>query len=240
MGNAIRNANSPQEVLNQLPPITKVWFVGAVIMTAAVSFGLASPQSIAFLWPYIWHKFEIWRFLTTFLFVGKFSLGFLFQIMMLVNFSWGYEVAPFRTDGGPGDGTSADYMFAMLFCGAIDWVLAYLLDMPFLAQLMLYSITYLWSRKHPNEVVTLMFGIRCTGLYLPWYLMAFSICLGNSIAPHILAVLVGHVFYYITQIKPMLRCPQFLHDVFDTGVVNNPDAAGGDNRGAFRGQGYRL
>ena len=241
MGNAIRNANSPQEVLDQLPTITKVWFVGSVIMTAAVSFGLVHPQSIAFVWPYIWNKFEIWRFLTCFLFLGKFSLGFLFQIMMLVNFSWGYETAPFRTDGGHGDGTSADYAFALIFLASIHLVIGYLIQAPLLGQFMLYSITYIWSRKHPNEVVSLMFGIKCTGLYLPWYFMAFSICLGNSIAPHLIAVFVGHIFYYVTQIKPMLNCPQFLHDIFDDGVVNNPaDQAGAANRGAFRGQGHRL
>ena len=170
MGNIIRGANSPQEVLERMPTITKVWFCSAVIMTCAVSFGLVHPKSIAFLWEFIWYKFEIWRFLTPFMFLGKFSLGFLFQIMMLVNFSLGYEVAPFRTDGGHGDGTSADYAFALLFCGVLDWGIAYLVGLPFLAQLMTYSVMYIWSRKHPNEVVSLMFGIKSvsyTHLTLP-------------------------------------------------------------------------
>jgi len=238
MGNALRTANSPQEVLDQLPTITKVWFLSALIMTAAVSFGLVDPRLIIFSWDAIWNRFEIWRLLTPFLFFGKFSLGFLFQIMMLVNFSWGYEMAPFRTDGGHGDGTNADYAAALMFCTVIDWVVAWFTGAPILAQFLLYSITYIWSRKHPNDVVSLMFGIKCTGLYLPWYFMGFGIVLGQSIVPHLIAVVVGHIYYYVTQIKPMLSCPQFLHDVFDDGVVNDPTNAA--QRGAFRGQGHRF
>lgn len=240
MGNALRNANSPQEVLEQLPTITKVWFCAALIMTAAVSFNLVLPVQIAYLWPYIWHKFEIWRFLTCFTFLGKFSLGFLFQVMMLVNFSWGYETKPFRVDGGHREGTSADYAFTLLFCAALHLVIAYLINVPFLAQFLLYSITYIWSRKNPDEVVTLMFGIRCTGLYLPWYFMAFGVCLGHSLTSHLIGVFVGHIFYYVTQIKPMLNCPQFLHDIFDDGVVNDPQNAMGERQGHFRGNGHRL
>lgn len=239
MGNALRNANSPQEVLEQLPSITKVWFIACFLMTAAVSFNVLAWQQIAYDWPSIWHKFEIWRFLTGFMFLGKFSLGFLFQIMMLVNFSWGYETNPFRTDGGRGAGTSADYAATLIFCGVLDLVVGYLLGEVFLARHLLYSLTYIWSRKNPDEVVSLMFGIKCTGLYLPWYFMAFSVCLGQGITPHLVGVVIGHIFYYITQIKPMLNCPQFLHDIFDDGVVNAPEHQQ-QARGAFQGEGRRL
>jgi hypothetical protein len=50
-----------------------------------------------------------------------------------------------------------------------------------------------------------MFGIKCTGLYLPWYLMGFSLLMGQSIVPHIIAVIVGHIFYYTSQVRACVR-----------------------------------
>ena len=74
---------SLEEQFNAIPKITRSYIVVAVLTTACVSFGLLSPMQLYLDFNLIWHKFQIWRFFTCFIFFGKFSMPFLFQVYIL-------------------------------------------------------------------------------------------------------------------------------------------------------------
>lgn len=234
MGNALQNISSPQDFFDQLPTITKWWLISAFVTAFLVSFQWIAFQQIVFFWPLIWEKFEVWRLLTTFLFFGKFSFGFLFKLMMLVSFTWGYETDPFptRMDTGNG-GRSGDFVF-MLFIGmVVFWVVGYFMNFMFLSDPLLNMIIYVWSKRHPDQNVSLLFGMSCRGLYLPYVLGLLNMVIGKDITANIAGGLVGHLYYFIIQVAPatygrcFLTCPQFLYNMMES-FDNQENYVGGN------------
>lgn len=223
MGNALANIESPEDFFNQLPTITKYWLISALVSAAVVSFGVVSYTQICFYWPLIWQKFEVWRLITNFSFFGKFSFGYLFKLMMLVSFSWGYESDPFptRTDAGAG-GRSGDFAFMILVGAVLLWIIAYFVGTLFLSDPLLHMVIYMWSKRHPDQNVTLLFGMKCRGLYLPFVLAGLSLVIGKDISPNVIGSLVGHLYYFIIQLAPatygkcFLTCPDFLYRLMES------------------------
>lgn len=223
MGNALANIDSPQDFFDKLPTFTKWWLISVFATTFAISFGFIPYVKIAYFWPFVWEKFELWRLVTAFTFFGKFSFGFLFKLMMLVSFCWGYEADPFPTSPAAGaGGRSGDFML-MILCGmAMFWVVGYFFQFLFLSNPLLYMIMYVWSKRHPDEQVTLLFGMKCRGLYLPFVLAILSMVIGQDITAHIAGAAVGHLYYFLIRIVPntygrsLLWCPQFLYTLMES------------------------
>lgn len=230
MGNALANINSPEDFFNQFTPVAKYWLIGALGSAACVSLGGVPPTDLMYYFPFIWEKFQIWRFLTTFLFFGKFSFGFIFKIMMLVSFCWGYERDPFPTNPENGTmGRSGDFVFMLLFGATILFVVGYFASIFFLSDPLLYMVMYLWSKRHPDETVSLLFGIKVRGLYLPFAIGALSLVMGNmaAVSGVIIGSLVGHVYYFATQLlhatygKAYINCPEWLYNLMDSNDHGN-------------------
>lgn len=80
-----------QAWFQSLPLVTRCWFGGALVTTCAANFGLISPMQLIYMWDNIWEKFEVWRFATPFLFIGKFDFNTLMALYMLQSFSQRYE-----------------------------------------------------------------------------------------------------------------------------------------------------
>ena len=74
---------SLEEQFNAIPKITRCYIVLAVATTACVSLGFLSPMQLYLDFGLIWNKFQIWRLFTCFIFFGKFSMSFLFQLYIL-------------------------------------------------------------------------------------------------------------------------------------------------------------
>jgi len=211
----VEGGGSPQEWFRDLPVVTKILFTSTLLSAALTTFSFISPVSLIFYWPSIYEKFEIWRFLTTFTFAGTFSFPFAMHLYMLYQNSIRYESNPFNTGAR---GTSADYLFMLLFCMAILCVLGYLFDFMLLSEPLLYVIMYAWSRKEP-EVQTNIFGFKFKALYLPWVYVAIRILMGNSIVGPLLGIGSGHLYYFLVDVLPashgweVLRTPTFCVDI---------------------------
>ena len=107
----IDDTGGPQAWFQSLPLVTRYWFGAALITTCAGNFGFVSPMKLIYIWDNVWDNFEIWRFLTPFLFVGKFDFNTLMALYMLQSFSQRYETEPYNTGAGGG---TADYVFAIM------------------------------------------------------------------------------------------------------------------------------
>lgn len=230
MGNALANINSPEDFFNQLPTITKYWLIAALGSAACITFGIIPAQDMMYYWPYIWEKFQVWRFVTGFMFFGKFSFGFIFKLMMLVSFCWGYERDPFPTNPENGNmGRSGDFVFMLLIGAVILFVVGHFASMFFLSDPLLFMVMYVWSKRHPDETVSLLFGIKVKGIYLPYALMALSLVIGNldAVTGNIIGSLVGHLYYFATQLvyntygKAYLNCPEFLYTLMESNDNDN-------------------
>lgn len=75
--------SSPGEWYQSLPPVCKVWGTACVLTTIGVQLSVIDPRSIYLDYPFVFKKFQIWRLLTNFCFLGGFSFPFVIRIMMM-------------------------------------------------------------------------------------------------------------------------------------------------------------
>ena len=66
----IGDVQGPDAWFRDLPVVTRYWFGSALFVTLAVNFGIISGHLIPFIWENVKTKFELWRVLSSFLYVG--------------------------------------------------------------------------------------------------------------------------------------------------------------------------
>lgn len=237
----MNDLNGPEQWFRSLPIVTRTWFATCLILTCAGNFGMISIMSLVYNWNLITTKFEIWRFITCFGFVGKFDLSTVFGLYMLVQFSKQYENGPYNLGGGGG---TADYAFALLF-GMVMMLLSY----PFIASSvapifvrnLTFYVLYIWSKRYPDLDANI-WGFPIKALWLPFAYLALTVLLGNPFWDVVHGIAVGHLFYYLVDVVPLvygkevLHTPRFLIDYFGTGhYVPTPTAPPQQqaNRGGF-------
>eukprot|EP00455_Lapot_gusevi_P008630 TRINITY_DN1378_c0_g1_i10.p1 TRINITY_DN1378_c0_g1~~TRINITY_DN1378_c0_g1_i10.p1 ORF type:complete len:222 (-),score=34.22 TRINITY_DN1378_c0_g1_i10:116-781(-) len=200
-----------------IPPITRAYMTGALLTTAACAFDLISPFSLYFSWDLMISKGQVWRLITNFFFFGaNFSLDFIFHMFFLVRYSRSLEEGSFR-------GRTADF-FWMLFLGAVVMsLLAPVLKLNFLGPSLTFMMVYVWGRRNPYARMNLLGVFNFTAPYLPWVLLSFSFMLGSSGVVDVLGIMVGHLYYYLEDVYPLmipshfrfLKTPRFVKILFN-------------------------
>lgn len=209
-----------------LPIITKWWFGMALVLTLSGNLGFVSPMKLIFSLDEITSNFEVWRILSCFCYVGGFSLPTLVCLIMLVQFSNRYETSiPYNTGGGGG---TADYAFALVFCMITmlitgPLVSAYFVYLPTLyTDNMVYFVVYVWSKRNPTSQASI-WGFPFGAKFFPFYLLAFNLVIGDYIVPKLHGLVVGHLYYYLVDIVPLvygkdvLKTPRILIDWLGVG-----------------------
>jgi hypothetical protein len=188
-----------QSWFNDIPVVTKLLFVTTLISGAGTSFGWISAESQVLLWDRIFQKFQIWRLFTACIFSGGFSFPFAMHTYILYLNSRNYEANPYNTGAG---GTSADYLWMLLFSVTVLLGISYLFEMYVVSEALLFVIIYVWSRKEPNAQLS-MFGVKFKSVYLPWVYVAIRVIMGQSITQPILGIVVGHLYYFLVDVLPV-------------------------------------
>ena len=140
---------SPADWFNSLPPVSRSFGAACVLTTLLFSLGMVNPMTIFLSWELIVSKFHIWRLLTNFVFIGKFSFNFFIYVMMIARYTCVLEKTTFqnRTD---------DFVFMNLFGMVAMLALTALVPMaysPFLSGSLIFMHCYLWSRfNHTTQV----------------------------------------------------------------------------------------
>ena len=80
---ALAPAASPSDWYNSLPPVCKAWGTACFACTLFSQFGLVDLRNLYLDWALVSSKFHVWRLLTNFCFLGKFSFPFLMRMMMM-------------------------------------------------------------------------------------------------------------------------------------------------------------
>ncbi len=75
--------SDPAEWYRSLPPFTKGYFTASVATTLLSTLGVISPYYLYLDFDLVIGKFQLWRLLANFLFFGKFSMPFVFAIVLL-------------------------------------------------------------------------------------------------------------------------------------------------------------
>jgi Derlin-2/3 len=187
--------------------------------------------------------FQVWRILTCFCYAGSFEFNTLISMYLLVQFSKQYEKGgPFNTGAGGG---TADYFFALLFAmvtmvTTAPIVRKYLMPVSTLyTKNLVFFVLYIWSKKNPTAQANI-WGIPIPAIYMPFAYLGLSMFMGNPIHYMIHGIAVGHIYYFLVDVIPVvygkdiLHTPQFLIDFFGVGeyVEAPPENAAPPRRAA--------
>eukprot|EP00455_Lapot_gusevi_P008634 TRINITY_DN1378_c0_g1_i8.p1 TRINITY_DN1378_c0_g1~~TRINITY_DN1378_c0_g1_i8.p1 ORF type:complete len:122 (-),score=25.65 TRINITY_DN1378_c0_g1_i8:116-481(-) len=112
----------------------------------------------------------------------------------------------------------------MLFLGAVVMsLLAPVLKLNFLGPSLTFMMVYVWGRRNPYARMNLLGVFNFTAPYLPWVLLSFSFMLGSSGVVDVLGIMVGHLYYYLEDVYPLmipshfrfLKTPRFVKILFN-------------------------
>ncbi len=187
-----------EQLLKEIPPITRTYMIAAFATTTACSLELVSPYRLYYSSTLIFQKLELWRLATNFCFFGQnFTLDFLFHMFFLVRYSRALEENSFR-------GRTADFFYFLLFGATLMSLLAPLFSLQFLGSSLTFMMVYLWGRRNPAAQMNFLGIWPFTGPYLPWLLFSFSLVLGGNFKVDFLGIIVGHLYYFLEDVYPRL------------------------------------
>lgn len=180
-----------------------------------VTLDLVSPLKLNLNIAFMKRRHEWWRIVTNFFFFEELGLHFLFNMHFIYLYFSRLEEEHFHR-------SSADFLFMNLFGALLLLLLApFLPFMHFLSFPLVFMGLYVWSRKNPHVQLAFWGLFTFSAPYLPWLLLTLSVLLGgfsNGLVD-LLGILVGHIYYYFTDIYPLLtghhvlRTPAFLRRV---------------------------
>eukprot|EP00884_Botryococcus_braunii_P000036 jgi/Botrbrau1/10032/Bobra.0012s0119.1 len=127
MANNVRQGfgNSPLDVYLSFPPVTRTLVTTFAATALVTSLGFVDGRLLLLSWPAIFSRyFQVWRLVTSFLFLGPFSLYWLITSLWTIQYGKAVEARGLRGD-------SAEYLFMLLFGGSSLLVVSLLLK-PFL------------------------------------------------------------------------------------------------------------
>lgn len=201
--NGVGNINDLMNWYNEIPVISRIYFTAAIGATTACFMDFISPLTLYYNYDLIVQKQQLWRIFSSFIFLGSFSLDFLFHLYFVVRYCRLLEEGPYR-------GRRADFIFMLLF-GAVCMLIVVAFSrtfskMKFLGHPFGLTLVYIWSRWPDNIHVRMsLLGIfQFTAPYLPWVILLFSLFLGNPVETDLLGIIVGHIFYYLDSIYPQV------------------------------------
>ncbi|KAM5362730.1 hypothetical protein ACJZ2D_012392 [Fusarium nematophilum] len=141
---------------------------------------------------------QYWRLLTTFLYFGPFSLDLLFHVYFLQRYARLLEESSGRSP--------AHFSWLLMYAMASLIALSPLVSMPFLGHPLSSTLVYIWSRRNPDTRLSFLGLLVFTAPYLPWVLMGFSLVLHGTVPKdEIMGVVIGHVWYFFTDVYPPLH-----------------------------------
>ncbi|KAL6291308.1 hypothetical protein ACE6H2_008818 [Prunus campanulata] len=237
--------STPAEYYRSLPPVSKTYGVACFMTAAALYLQLYNPWNIALDYGLVIKRFQVWRLITNFFFLGPFSFPFAFRLIIIARYGVGLERGPF-------DKRTADYVWMLVF-GAISLlvmaVVPYLLS-PFMGPSVVFMIVYVWSREFPNARINIYGLVSLKGFYLPWALLGLDLIFGDPLKPDILGMVAGHIYYFLTVLHPlaggkfMLKTPLWVHKLVafwgEGTQINSPVERNPHAGVAFQGRSFRL
>ncbi|KAI5070536.1 hypothetical protein GOP47_0014879 [Adiantum capillus-veneris] len=240
--------SSPADYYKSLPPVSKAYGTTCFLTTLGYQLGLINVYLLLMDYEKVLYKFQVWRLLTNFLFLGPFSINFGIRLLMIARYGVQLEQGTFQ-------GRTADFLWMMLFSMFTLLGIGLIippLRQPIMGPSLVFMLLYLWSREYASARINIMGLFTVQGFYLPWVMLLLNVIFGSPLVTDLMGIIVGHVYYFLTVLHPrnrgrnFLKTPLWVHKltlrllnvVPQVGVQAPPQPA---SRGtAFTGRSYRL
>jgi len=210
-------------IFNESPKITRLLILSSFAISILVWSGLINTLDIYLNFGLIIHKFEIWRLVTTFLYFGEFNLNLILHMYIFFRDSKILEKKIFH-------GSSADYLYFILFCMIFLLILSPFTKSLFLSTSLNFAMMYYWGRKSKTTNVEFMGVFTFRAPYLSIFYIIISFLLGYEYKQLIYGIIVGHVYFFGKDILPrikgikgvkLLETPRFIQSLCDILKLNN-------------------
>ena len=210
-------------IFNESPKITRLLILSSFAISILVWSGLINTLDIYLNFGLIIHKFEIWRLVTTFLYFGEFNLNLILHMYIFFRDSKILEKKIFH-------GSSADYLYFILFCKIFLLILSPFTKSLFLSSSLNFAMMYYWGRKSKTTNVEFMGVFTFRAPYLSIFYIIISFLLGYEYKQLIYGIIVGHVYFFGKDILPrikgikgvkLLETPRFIQSLCDILKLNN-------------------
>ena len=210
-------------LFNESPKITKILVLSSFGISVLVWSGLVNTLDIYLNFYLIFHKYEIWRILTTFLYFGEFNLNLILHMFIFFRDSKILERKIFQ-------GNSADYLYFILFCMIFLLLLSPITKTLFLSTSLNFAMMYYWGRKSKMTNVEFMGVFTFRAPYLSIFYLMISFLLGYEYKELIIGIIVGHVYFFLKEILPrikgvkgikLLETPKIVQKMCDVLQLNN-------------------
>lgn len=207
-----------QDKFNELPVNTRWLMLMMVVVTVGGNFGIF-PLGMMYFDPTLVMKFQIWRLVTNFFFLGKLGFSFLMHMMILHQHCVQLETNQFPR--------SADFLVMLLVCGGVLMLMGTIMvifdmgSIPFGGMGLVFSIVYVWAKENPEQEVNFVMNLaKFKAFYLPWAYVCLAILMGQSPVSHLCGIFAGHVYVFFKKIFPvqynreLIWTPDFLHKIY--------------------------
>ena len=216
-----------REMYESIKPVTRIWLTAAFAVTMGARFGVVDVTLLVLRPLLIWKKFEIWRLVTTFFFLGMPSFNWLIRMYNLYRYGQGLEMNAFPAGSGMHEGNLADHFWGLTVVALFTLVAGFFLQLPVLGPSLLAGVIYLWSKRNPNTDVTLYF-FKMKAIYMPWAMVLLALALGDDPVPDLVGIAAAHLFYFLHDVLPgeaylpdfikgvnLVSTPNFIYRLFD-------------------------
>lgn len=222
-------SNGPEAWYRGLPPITRAVMTATFVLTLLATLDFLPVHVFVLDWSLVVGKLQVWRLLTTVLFIGKFSLGWMLHMYMWVQISGDLENNAVFARASAG----AYLMFVFLM--TISTSLLSLLvfwprgasrpssaaplaaypdlsrarcfsgvlssGLPFHSEAVLFAALYYWSRREAYTPVSIYF-LTVQGYQLPFVLLLLHLLIGRDLWLDAIGMAAGHAYYFFREILP--------------------------------------
>ncbi|KUL84590.1 hypothetical protein ZTR_08699 [Talaromyces verruculosus] len=182
----------------EMPPCTRWWTAATVATSVLVQCEAVSPMQLYYSLPAVYVRSQYWRILTTFLYFGPLNLDLLFHVFFLQRYSRLLEESSGRSP--------AHFSWLLFYSMSSLLMLSPFVSLPYLGQALSSTLVYIWSRRNPDTRLSFLGLLVFTAPYLPWVLMAFHFLVHGTVPKDdICGVIVGHVWYFFSDVYPSLH-----------------------------------
>ncbi|KAK5579156.1 hypothetical protein RB653_008835 [Dictyostelium firmibasis] len=233
---------------NSIPPVSRYLFAIFLGIPVLASLGLISFYSLYLDFSLTFKHFHLWRLISAPCIISSLGPMFLFNLIFFYQYTT-------RLEGINFSGKSDDYLFCISFISACNVIFGLIFEYRFLGTMTIMSLIYIYSRMNANGTSNFYGFFSFKTIYLPWvFLVAHFLQTGHPPYSDFLAIISGHIFFYLTDIypksngvAPLIKTPKIFTKIFNkndrnpTNVATDPRTGRPvEAQGHRWGQGQRL
>lgn len=193
------------EVIQNLPPITKVYLGLCVALVSAVYLDLVTVYSLYLNWNLVLFHHQYWRLLTNLLFFDFFGLNFIIRLYFSIRYSEQLEGFSFR-------GSAKEYLVMWLFAAggltffhAIVTYTNLFIRIPFIAPHLSFFIVIIWTKFNPDILLSILGLVTLRAPYFPYVLMILPLLYGDYEGFFIdfAVIFLAHLYFFLHDVYPL-------------------------------------